>query len=269
MGGWARTDEAYHPYTTAETMDAGWSWRIEHDEMINRGYVFSSAFISDDQAEAEFRAKNPRLGDVRVVPFPAGVRRETWRENVIALGNAAGFVEPLEATAIGMICDGVLNIVRVFESSGCRPMPAQRRHFNAMISRNWTIIRDFLAVHYKFNDRLRTPFWEAARNDVSLGDIEPLCAYFQDVGPDFSLLGTDLKRDFFGADGYLAMLVGQGVGYRRRVELSERDRAAWASERRAMSLRARDGMSVAECCAALRRDGLPAVPRGQGALGWA
>ncbi|MEM9414373.1 MAG: tryptophan 7-halogenase [Planctomycetota bacterium] len=268
VGGWARTDEPYQPFTTAETMDHGWAWQIEHDDILNRGYVFSSRFASDDEAAEEFRLKNPRLGEVRVIPFPAGVYRETWKDNVIAIGNAAGFVEPLEATAIGMICDGILNVVRVFQSSGCRPMPAQRSHYNQMIFKNWEIIRDFLALHYKYNGRLQTPFWETARNEVSIGALGPICEYYEQVGPDFSLLTADLKRDFFGAEGYLAMLVGQDVGYERSVEPTEADRAQWESSIKAIGLRARDGMGVMECCRHLRQHGLPGNVRGQGALGW-
>jgi len=60
VGGWERTTEPILPYTTAETMDAGWSWQIEHEHHVNRGYVYSSQAISDDEAAAEFRAKNPR-----------------------------------------------------------------------------------------------------------------------------------------------------------------------------------------------------------------
>ncbi len=61
VGGWTRTDEPIKPYTTAETMNAGWCWQIEHETRINRGYVYSSDFISDEEADAEFRAKTRRL----------------------------------------------------------------------------------------------------------------------------------------------------------------------------------------------------------------
>lgn len=71
-GGWERTDEAVQPYTVAETMDAGWAWQIEHERHINRGYVFSSAFLSDDEAEAEFRRKNPKVQKTRVVKWRGG-----------------------------------------------------------------------------------------------------------------------------------------------------------------------------------------------------
>ena len=62
VGGWQRGDEPILPYTTAETMDAGWCWQIEHEHFINRGYVYSSGYISDDAALAEFMRKNPKLG---------------------------------------------------------------------------------------------------------------------------------------------------------------------------------------------------------------
>ncbi len=60
VGGWERTDEPILPYTTAETMDCGWAWQIEHEHHVNRGYVYSSQAISDDEAAAEFLRKNPK-----------------------------------------------------------------------------------------------------------------------------------------------------------------------------------------------------------------
>ena len=104
-GGWARTTEPVLPYTRAETMDAGWAWQIEHERHINRGYVFSSAFISDDAAEAEFRRKNPRVEKTRIVKFRSGHYPRSWVGNVVALGNSGGFVEPLEATALFVIAN--------------------------------------------------------------------------------------------------------------------------------------------------------------------
>ncbi len=73
VGGWERTDEPILPYTTAETMDSGWAWQIEHEHHINRGYVYSSEFISDDDAAAEFKRKNPKVSEApRVVKFRSG-----------------------------------------------------------------------------------------------------------------------------------------------------------------------------------------------------
>ena len=73
IAGWPRTNEVVKPYTTVETMASGWCWQIEHENFLNRGYVYSSRFISDEAALAEFREKNPKLAtEPRVVKFRSG-----------------------------------------------------------------------------------------------------------------------------------------------------------------------------------------------------
>src|SRR5205085_6173192 len=89
---WNRTDEPIQPYTTCETMECGWCWRIDHENFISRGYVYSPEFISDSDAEAEFRRKNPRVESTRIVKFVSGRYERCWVKNVIAMGNSAGFV---------------------------------------------------------------------------------------------------------------------------------------------------------------------------------
>src|SRR5581483_7337884 len=96
-------DGTVKPYTLAETMDNGWCWNISFEEHDHRGYVFSSAFCSDDQAVAEMRAKNPGMDDPAVIPFRSGRHQDFWKGNVIAMGNSYAFVEPLESTALHMI----------------------------------------------------------------------------------------------------------------------------------------------------------------------
>ena len=160
VGGWERADEPIKPYTTCETMNAGWCWQIEHEMRINRGYVYGSDFISDTDAEAEFRAANPRIASTRIVKFVSGRYQRCWVKNVVAIGNSSGFVEPLEATALGVI--GVYSSLLADMLVNCdrEIRPCQVAHFNRYHARYWDGIRDFLAVHYRFNDRLRTPFWE-------------------------------------------------------------------------------------------------------------
>jgi tryptophan halogenase len=98
VGGWERTREPILPYTTAETMDAGWSWQIEHEHHINRGYVYCSGAISDDDAAAEFRCKNPKLPEsMRIVKFRSGRYSAcgwimSWRSELRRLcGTARGY----------------------------------------------------------------------------------------------------------------------------------------------------------------------------------
>ncbi len=252
VGGWKRTDEPYHPYTTAETMNAGWCWQIEHDELINRGYVFSSKFLSDDEAAHEYLTKNPKASTPRAIDFRPGVYRRSWVKNVVAIGNSVGFVEPLEATAIGMICDSILHLIKGLTASSYAIPQIQRDIFNRIQLKNWEIIRDFLALHYKFNSRLDTPFWRAVQNDVDLGALPELVEYYKEVGPDLSLLTVELKRDFFTAEGYLAMLVGQQVPYRNRLPKDDPQRAKWKMFTARLEAFAKNGVPMGEYLALAR-----------------
>jgi tryptophan halogenase len=258
IGGWAReADDFYYQYTTAETMDAGWCWQIEHDDLINRGYVYSSSFISDEDARREFLAKNPKVNpdETDLVRFRTGVHERTWVKNVIAIGNSAGFVEPLESTAIGMVCDAALHLVLALEASGDRILPVQRDIYNRLARANWLIIRDFLSLHFKFNRRLDTEYWKACRSDASIGNAEGLVDYYRKVGPDLSLLSVEMKRDFFTLEGYVTLLVGQSVPYEREVRISDAEKQKWARLKARMWDLASTGIPAEEYLQLLRTEG--------------
>lgn len=198
------------PYTTAETMDAGWCWRIPVRGEDHRGYVHSSAFISEDRALAEMRAKNPDLREPWVVKFRSGRHRRFWAGNVVAVGNAYGFVEPLESTALHMVIVELAYLLAGLE----RPdQSAYAEAASQAVGAHWDYLRWFLAVHYKFNRRLDTPFWRAARAEVDVGGLAPYLERFQAEGP---FLG-DRGREFavgdpaFGFSGLMMMLLGQRV----------------------------------------------------------
>ena len=255
VGGWDRPDgDPVRPYTTAETMDHGWAWQIELERRVHRGLVYSSALSSDDAAEAELRRKNPRLGDTRVVRFVSGRRQRGWVGNVAAIGNAYGFVEPLEATALVMICDACKTLATVLSDSDRRPGDGARAVYNARLGRKWDAIRAFLAVHYKFNDRLDTPFWRAARADTDLADAGGFVDFYRDVGP--SLNGVDLLLaggDVFGTEGYLTMMVGMAVPYRLQRPSTAAERAAFHAAQQPHRTTAANGVGVAEALAWIRR----------------
>ena len=213
VGGWDRgRDEPIKPYTTCETMDAGWCWQIEHENRINRGYVYSSDFISDEEAEREFRAKNPKVGPTRIVRFVSGRYQRGWVKNVVAIGNASGFVEPLEATAPGRDRDAEPTAGRrrwsTPTASRARRRCAAYNHYHAP---NWDGIRGFLAsttgstpgwTRRSGGTAARRPTWPAPR---------PIVEYYRENGPD-GLLGTDAAhagRDQFGISGYVALLAGR------------------------------------------------------------
>ncbi len=146
------------PYTLAETMDAGWCWGIAQRESNHRGYVFASSAIAPDAAEAEMRRKNAGMGDARLIRFRSGRLAESWVKNVVGVGNAYAFVEPLESTALHMLLYEVELL--------CDSLPdhddvdGARRRFNAALAAHWDYLRGFLALHFRFNRKLDTPFWQ-------------------------------------------------------------------------------------------------------------
>jgi tryptophan 7-halogenase len=247
-GGWDRSaGEPIKPYTTCETMDAGWCWQIEHIDRIIRGYVYASDFISDEAAEQEFRAKNPQVTKTRVVKFTSGRYERCWVKNVVAIGNASGFVEPLEATALGVIAMQARLLADSLVDADREPRPTQAANFNDFHARNWDAIRGFIAVHYKFNTRLDTPFWQACRADTELGRAAPIVDYYLENGPTAMWQPTLFDEfDQFKMAGYASMLVGMRVPYRRTYVPAEADLRNWESKRRRFKEAALKSMTVRE-----------------------
>jgi tryptophan halogenase len=254
-GGWERgaDDGPIRPYTTCETMTAGWCWRIEHETRVVRGYVYSSDFISDEEARREFAGVCPKAAEPRVIRFTSGRYGRAWVKNVVAVGNASGFVEPLEATALGVIAMQSRLLADTLADSDRRPRPTQAAQFNDFHARQWDSVRGFIAAHYKFNDRLDTPFWRACRADVELGRAAPVVEYFQENGPT-ALWSPTLFDSFdpFQMTGYATVLVGMRVPYRRTHEPGEAERKLWEARRRLNREAAVRAMTVREALDAIR-----------------
>lgn len=253
VGGWPRGDEPLLPYTTAETMNAGWCWQIEHEHRINRGYVYSSAYISEDEAEREFRQRCPKVTNTRVVRFVSGSYRRPWVKNVVAIGNAAGFVEPLEATALFVICAASQALTACLLDSNATPDALMASQFNAYCTRLWSAIRNFLSVHYRFNTRVDTPFWRACRADVDLAGAAAIVEYYAAHGPSSLWAHTLIDPvDPFGLDGYYTMLLGQDVPFQRRWTAPPAERERWAALKAGWAASARNGFTVDEALRLVR-----------------
>lgn len=233
VGSWPRgDDEVIRPYTTAETMAAGWCWQIDHPDAVNRGYVYSSAFLDDAAAEREFRAKNPKVTDARLIHFKSGRFARGWVQNVVAVGNAAGFVEPLESTALAVTCDAARILANYLVECDRAPTPTGVSQYNRVFARAWDAIRDFLGIHYKFNTRYDTPFWQAVRADAVLGPVQELIDCYQQNGPTTFFRHSLLEaNNMFGMEGYLSLLVGQQVPHRAVYTPPADERRLWESVR--------------------------------------
>jgi tryptophan halogenase len=256
VGGWDRTEEPLKPYTTAETMNAGWCWQIEHEHRINRGYVYSSDFISDGDAEAEFRTKNPKVGPTRIVKFVSGRYERSWVKNVVAIGNAAGFVEPLESTSLGVICFDAHALAESLLDVDLAPRPTQVQQYNRRTAHIWEIIREFLALHYKFNTRLQTPFWQACVHDTYLGSALEFVDFFCENGPSTLWRNQVIDaRNPFGFEGYLSMMLGMNVPYSKTFSPSEREMQVFHDVYDRLGRAASNGLTIPEAFRWIRSPG--------------
>ncbi len=247
VGGWDSNDGPIQPYTVAETMNSGWCWRIDHEHRINRGYVYSSAFISDEEAEAEFRKQNPLITQTRVVRFQTGRYVNSWVKNVVAIGNAQGFVEPLEATSLSVICHQARGLILSLTDCDFQPQQMTRTAFNNRAASLWDSIRQFLAIHYRFNERVDTPFWRECREKTELGDADSIVEYYRENGPS-TMPKESLCDSFdpFALDGYMILLQGQRVPYRRTHTPTPAELTSWEGHRRQVAGRAANGVTVRE-----------------------
>lgn len=227
--------EKVKPYTLAETMEHGWCWNTPLRHEDHRGYVYSSAFCTDEEAYAEMLAKNPTMNkDAKVVRFRSG-RHDTFiKGNVAAIGNAFAFVEPLESTGIQMIIQQVGILVNNFLK--LKKSPATRAFINQDLNDHWDYLKWFLAIHYKFNKKIDSPFWRANLKEVNVAGIAPLIQLYQEIGllarQEHNITRTIQKeaRDFlFGIQGIDHILIGQGVvpGEIDNIELDDAARQRW------------------------------------------
>ena len=257
VGGWERTNEPILPYTTAEQMDAGWAWQIEHEHHLNRGYVYSSQAISDDEAAAEFIRKNPKApAEPRVVKFRSGCYKRMWVDNVVAVGNAAGFVEPLEATSLMIVCSHSQTLVSFLLHSKLEPTPSMIKLYNEITVGTWHEVRDFLGLHYQLNKAPDTPFWQRCREETDLSGIGEMLEFYEENGPTgFCRYRLPRSQSDFGIEGYFVMLVGNKFPYRKRHQPTVQELTLWETHRSRFISKAKTALSVKETLAFIRKPG--------------
>jgi tryptophan 7-halogenase len=197
------------PYTLVTARDAGWQWRIPLQHRDGNGYVFSSAFTTDESARAVLAANQAgkSLGEPIALRFAPGRRRKAWHKNCVALGLAAGFLEPLEATSIHLIQRGIAMLLRFFPDRDFAPADIER--YNRALEFEFGRIRDFLLLHYSRTER-GEPFWNHCRAIPPTDTLREKLELFKSHG---RLLRED--SELFPVSSWLSVLVGQNVIPRR------------------------------------------------------
>jgi tryptophan halogenase len=119
--------------------------------------------------------------------------------------------------------------------------------YNRFIAESWDEIRDFIALHYKLNTRLQTPFWEMCRAETDLGNAEPLVEFYKENGPTALHQNLLLRAtSTFRIEGYIAMLVGQAVPCCRPYQPTAAEKATWKRHQQECATAAQRGLTVRE-----------------------
>lgn len=154
-----------HPYTKATAMNSGWRWTIPIYTRIGNGYVYSSKFISAEDAEKELRlAIGEPSAKATHMKMRCGKVRRIFVGNVCAIGLSAAFVEPLEATGITFTTAAIKNLVKLLNITNGNTDTAVRVTFNMGFDRMVEEIVSFIIAHYYFSTKDDTPFWKHIRS---------------------------------------------------------------------------------------------------------
>lgn len=223
------------PFTRATARAAGWQWRIPLQHRTGNGYVYSSAHCSDEEAEATLRAgvTGEVLAEPRRLSFVTGHRKRFWNRNVVALGLAGGFLEPLESTSIHLIQTGIAKLLALFPDR--RFLTVEADEYNRLMRAAYDGVRDFIILHYHATTRDDSPFWNHVRTMDVPDSLTRKTALFRAKGRFFRY-----DDELFSVASWVAVLLGQGVtpeGYDPIVDALDEDRLAEAVERLRLAVR--------------------------------
>jgi len=193
------------PYTMSMAHAGGWQWRIPLQHRCGNGLVYSNEFLSDDEASQTLlnNLAGPAIADPRVIKFTTGRRAESWHKNCIAIGLAAGFMEPLESTAIHLVQASISRLLQLFP--GQEFNQADINEFNQQTEREYQYIRDFIILHYHANKRPE-PLWQYCQNMQIPDSLTHKIELFSNRARIF-----EREEDLFKKASWVAVLLGQGI----------------------------------------------------------
>ena len=194
------------PFTRAIAEDAGWQWRIPLQHRMGNGHVFSSAFTTKDAAERILRTSvtGEPLADPRLLRFTTGRRRKAWSKNVLAIGLAAGFLEPLESTSIHLVQSALTRLLALFPDKGFAS--ADIAYFNRATELEYERVRDFLILHYHVTKRDDSAFWRHVRTMPIPDTLTDRLDLYRSRGRFFPE-----ALDLFLEPSWIAVMEGQGL----------------------------------------------------------
>lgn len=205
------------PYTEAISMKNGWVWKIPVQGRFGCGYVYDSDYISSDEA---FKEVEEMLGFEpnvpKVISFEPGYFKQAWNKNVLAVGLASGFIEPLEATSIWITTlslEYFATYINGFLSKDERAIEEYNEEFLAFADS----VLNLVHFHY-LNKRNDTKFWQEFKYKNSapegLDRLLKIFEYRLPISFDISMTRAFVPESWY--------IVGAGINYFKR-DVVEKD----------------------------------------------
>jgi tryptophan halogenase len=171
--------------------------------------------------------------DPRRLSFVTGRRKRFWNRNVVALGLAGGFLEPLESTSIHLIQTGIAKLLALFPDR--RFLPVEADEYDRLMRSAYDGVRDFIILHYHATTRDDSPFWNHVRTMEVPESLRRKTELFRAKGRFFRY-----DDELFSLASWVAVMLGQGVtpqGYDPIVDGLDDRRLAEAVERMRLGIR--------------------------------
>lgn len=214
-GQWLKCDRAWAvqtktsntpvPYTRSIAHDSGWQWRIPLQHRMGNGIVYSSQYMDDDTARERLLStvEGEPITEPRLIGFKTGHREQLWHKNCVAIGLSGGFIEPLESTAIHLIQQGILRLIKLFPSQGIEQLDIDE--FNKSGMSDYQQIRDFIVLHYCQTQRDDSDFWRYCKQMEIPESLQERMSLFRKTGRFI------VRHEEIFVDSWLQVMIGQGL----------------------------------------------------------
>ena len=229
-------------YTDCVALDAGWVWNIPLWHRVGTGYVYSSDYINECEAEVEFRKYlseryTPEIAQdakLRKIDIKHGKREKAWVKNVVGIGLSYGFLEPLESTGLMTTHENILLLCDTLQRRNGFYSRFEKDSFNYNCDNMIESMKNFVAIHYALSQRDDNQYWRDCTN-INF-DIDPMWSQSTRIAHSNAVTLIDSAEDlYYNLEKHSGTIyIAAGLGYRPFSEgmfeermAADKDSEAW------------------------------------------